>query len=103
VSAVPCAQLDMIRPVTPPAPGCEDCLRIGSGWVHLRLCTACGHVGYCDSSQNRHASKHAPAVAQPIIVQSFEPGEDWLWCYGSASETRNRRARSRSEIVGACR
>jgi uncharacterized UBP type Zn finger protein len=72
--------LSYVRPVTPHARGCEDCLRIGSGWVHLRLCLACGHVGCCDSSPNRHARKHFHASGHPII-QSFEPGEDWRWCY----------------------
>jgi len=72
--------LKAIRPVTPSAPGCEDCLMIGSVWVHLRLCLTCGHVGCCDSSPNRHARKHFHASAHPII-QSFEPGEDWRWCY----------------------
>ena len=75
-----CTHLDMIRPVTPSAQGCEDCLKIGARWVHLRLCLTCGHVGCCDSSPNRHASKHAREVSHPV-VQSFEPGEDWLWCY----------------------
>jgi uncharacterized UBP type Zn finger protein len=77
---VSCTHLDMIRPVTPSAQGCEDCLKIGARWVHLRLCLTCGHVGCCDSSPNRHASKHAREVSHPI-VQSFQPGEDWLWCY----------------------
>ena len=75
-----CTHLDTIRPVTPSAAGCEDCLKIGSRWVHLRLCLSCGHVGCCDSSPNRHASKHAAATSHPL-VQSFEPGEDWIWCY----------------------
>jgi uncharacterized UBP type Zn finger protein len=66
--------------VTPSAPGCEECLKIGSRWVHLRLCLQCGHVGCCDSSPNRHASKHFAATAHPL-VQSLEPGEDWIWCY----------------------
>jgi len=75
-----CTHLDTIRPVTPSADGCEDCLKIGARWMHLRLCLACGHVGCCDSSPNRHASKHAAATSHPL-VQSFEPGEDWIWCY----------------------
>ena len=75
-----CTHLDTIRPVTPSAQGCEDCLKIGARWMHLRLCLTCGHVGCCDSSPNRHASKHAREVSHPL-VQSFEPGEDWLWCY----------------------
>jgi uncharacterized UBP type Zn finger protein len=78
---VVCPHVTMIRPVRPRTPeGCEECLRTGSPWVHLRLCLICGHVGCCDSSPNRHARRHAHAVGHPI-VQSFEPGEDWRWCY----------------------
>jgi hypothetical protein len=69
---------DDVVPRTPQ--GCEECLRIGSPWVHLRLCLTCGHVGCCDSSPNRHARAHAGLVGHPI-VQSFQPGEDWRWCY----------------------
>src|SRR5437016_753734 len=72
--------LKMIRDVTPSAKGCEDCLRIGSSWVHLRLCLTCGHVGCCDFFPLRHARKHFHESKHPII-QSFEPGEDWRWCY----------------------
>jgi uncharacterized UBP type Zn finger protein len=72
--------LRQVRDVVPSAPGCEDCLRIGSRWVHLRLCLTCGHVGCCDSSPHRHARAHFQEVGHPII-QSFEPGEDWRWCY----------------------
>ena len=75
-----CTHIDQIREVTPSAQGCEDCLKIGSWWVHLRECQICGHVGCCDSSPNQHATKHFHATQHPI-VQSFEPGEDWLWCY----------------------
>jgi uncharacterized UBP type Zn finger protein len=77
-----CTHLDTIAVTDVPdgTAGCEDCLRIGSGWVHLRLCTACGHVGCCDSSPNRHASAHFRAVGHPI-VRSIEPGETWFWCY----------------------
>ena len=74
-----------IRPVTPSADGCEDCLRIASPWVHLRLCLTCGHVGCCDSSPNRHARKHFYASGHPII-QSFEPGEGWRWCFVDDAE-----------------
>ena len=66
------------RPRTPQ--GCEDCLAEGGRWVHLRLCLSCGKVGCCDSSPSRHASAHARTVGHPI-VRSFEPGEDWRWCY----------------------
>lgn len=69
-----------IRHVTPSSKGCEDCLKIGGRWVHLRLCLTCGHVACCDSSPNRHARAHANHTKHPI-VQSFEPGEDWRWCY----------------------
>ena len=75
-----CMHLDSIRDVRPRADGCEDCLRTGSWWVHLRMCMACGYVGCCDSSPNRHASRHARTVGHPI-VRSLEPGENWLWCY----------------------
>ena len=78
---VRCGHASMIRPVVPRTPqGCEECLSAGSSWVHLRLCLTCGHVGCCDSSPGKHASRHAHVVAHPI-VQSFEPGEDWRWCY----------------------
>ena len=60
--------------------GCEDCLATGSDWVHLRLCLGCGKVGCCDSSPQRHASGHARAEQHPVI-RSFEPGEDWRWCF----------------------
>lgn len=75
-----CAHLVEIRPVEPSAAGCEDCLKIGSAWVHLRLCMTCGHVGCCDSSRNKHATKHFHATKHPII-RSFERGEEWGWCY----------------------
>lgn len=75
-----CTHLDQIRDVTPSAQGCEECLKIGDSWVHLRECLICGHVGCCDSSRNQHATKHFHATNHPII-QSFQPGEDWLWCY----------------------
>ena len=60
--------------------GCGECVKNNYKWVHLRLCLACGHVGCCDSSKNKHATKHFHATQHPII-QSFEPGEDWRWCY----------------------
>ena len=75
-----CAHLSAIQPVSSSAPGCEDCLKVGDRWVHLRLCLTCGHVGCCDSSKNKHARKHWLGVDHPI-VQSVEPGEDWRWCY----------------------
>ena len=76
-----CAHLDEVRDVAPRTPrGCEECLQTNSRWVHLRLCLICGHVGCCDDSPNRHATKHFHATRHPVI-KSFEPGEDWGWCY----------------------
>lgn len=75
-----CTHLNQVQDVTPSANGCEDCLRSGSRWVHLRICMVCGHVGCCDSSPNRHATAHWHATEHPLI-RSFEPGEDWWWCY----------------------
>jgi hypothetical protein len=75
-----CTHLDTILPVEPSGDGCVECLEMGAQWLHLRRCTECGHIGCCDSSPNRHATKHAHATDHPII-QSFEPGEDWYYCY----------------------
>lgn len=75
-----CSHLDQIREVAPGAQGCEDCLKTGDSWVQLRICRTCGHVGCCDSSQNRHARQHFQDTLHPII-QSFEPGEGWSYCY----------------------
>ncbi|MCU1334862.1 MAG: Zn-finger-containing protein [Bryobacterales bacterium] len=75
-----CEHLDQIRDVQPRTNGCEECLKIGGRWVHLRLCMTCGHVGCCDSSPHKHATKHFYATRHPII-RSNEPGESWGWCY----------------------
>jgi len=75
-----CTHTDMIHDVTPSAKGCEECLKTGSWWVHLRMCRTCGHAGCCDSSPNKHATKHYHDTNHPI-VRSMEPGEDWSWCY----------------------
>jgi uncharacterized UBP type Zn finger protein len=75
-----CPHLAGIQQVTPSADGCEDCLRIGGEWLHLRLCLGCGHVGCCDESPNRHATAHFASSGHPVI-RSFEPGERWLWCF----------------------
>ena len=77
---------EAVQPRTPG--GCEECLASGSRWVHLRLCLTCGHVGCCDSSPNRHATRHFHATSHPI-VQSLEPGEDWRWCYADEVEVPN--------------
>ncbi|MEV4438756.1 UBP-type zinc finger domain-containing protein [Streptomyces sp. NPDC049577] len=77
-----CGHLGEVRAVEPSTTeGCEDCLRIGGVWVHLRECLVCGHVACCDSSPNRHASAHAAAHPGHDVARSFEPGEDWAWCY----------------------
>jgi uncharacterized UBP type Zn finger protein len=75
-----CSHLDQIQNPSPKSNGCEECLKIGDSWVHLRLCEICGHVGCCDSSKNKHATKHFHKTKHPI-VRSIEPGEDWGWCY----------------------
>ena len=76
-----CQHLSEVRDVAPQTPdGCEECLQTGDEWVHLRLCLECGHVGCCDDSPNRHATKHFRKTKHPII-RSFEPGEDWGFCY----------------------
>ncbi|HET6690695.1 MAG TPA: UBP-type zinc finger domain-containing protein [Miltoncostaeaceae bacterium] len=78
----PCDHLDQVKLDRLPdeVAGCEECLRIGDGWLHLRICITCGSVGCCDSSPNRHASRHAADSGHPLI-RSLEPGEDWSWCF----------------------
>lgn len=99
--ATSCTHLNQVRDVEPRTPeGCEECLELGDTWVHLRLCLTCGHVGCCNSSPNRHASKHAHEMQHPI-VQSFEPDEDWAWCYADdvaidPAEIKEAIARSRA-------
>ena len=77
-----CLHLDGVDPAPQPRPaaGCEECLAMGGRWVHLRLCLACGHVGCCDNSPGRHATGHFHQSGHPLI-RSYEPGEDWWWCY----------------------
>ncbi|MFL5857594.1 MAG: UBP-type zinc finger domain-containing protein [Solirubrobacteraceae bacterium] len=76
-----CTHLDQITVLELPDPiaGCQECLAIGGSWVHLRLCQSCGQIGCCDSSPNRHASKHAAEASHPVL-RSIQPGEDWSWC-----------------------
>ena len=78
--AVQCKHLGMIHNVHPQTKGCEECLKMGDTWVHLRLCLVCGHVGCCDSSKNKHATKHYKATGHPIM-ESFFPHDPWGWCY----------------------
>ena len=68
------------RHVPRPPRGCEECLKMGSRWVHLRICLSCNHVGCCDDSPNRHASAHYRATRHPVIT-SGEAGETWAYCY----------------------
>ena len=75
-----CKHLDQVKITTTDKDFCEDCVKIGDTWVHLRLCMSCGHVGCCDSSKNKHATKHFHRSKHPII-RSIEPGETWMWCY----------------------
>jgi uncharacterized UBP type Zn finger protein len=77
-----CAHLDQIVVVEPPSAilGCEECLKTGDRWLHLRMCQTCGSIGCCDSSPNRHAIRHARESDHPV-ARSVEPGERWSWCY----------------------
>lgn len=77
-----CTHLEQIRMTELPesVEGCEDCLRMGGVWLHLRICLECGHVGCCDSSPNRHATAHYRSSAHPLM-RSLEPGETWSWCF----------------------
>ena len=84
-----CPHTGELRPVFPSAEGCEECLRTGDDWVHLRICLTCGHVGCCDSSPNRHARRHHDQEGHNLIC-SGEPGETWVYCF-----TDNRMLRRR--------
>jgi uncharacterized UBP type Zn finger protein len=78
-----CEHVTALAAIDPPAKtpeGCQECLAEGHRWVHLRLCLDCGHVGCCDSSPGKHASAHFRETGHPI-ARSFEPGEDWRWCF----------------------
>lgn len=75
-----CTHLNEIRVTGTETHVCEDCIKTGDDWVHLRLCLTCGHVGCCDSSKNKHATKHFHSTNHPLI-RSIEPGDTWLWCY----------------------
>ncbi len=75
-----CGHLNKIRPVFPSAAGCEECLQLGEQWVHLRMCLVCGHVGCCDTSDNKHATAHFHESNHPVM-KSIEKFEDWAWCF----------------------
>jgi uncharacterized UBP type Zn finger protein len=82
VSTPACSHLGevAVRELPAEVAGCEDCLRSGGRWLHLRICLTCGHVGCCDDSPNQHATAHNHATSHPLI-RSLEPGEEWSWCY----------------------
>ncbi len=75
-----CEHVQQAKDLQPPERVCKECIQMGDDWVHLRICLTCGHVGCCDSSKNRHATKHFHTSHHPM-VRSIEPGEDWGWCY----------------------
>jgi uncharacterized UBP type Zn finger protein len=75
-----CQHLDQIKIRETSTRVCEECVKMGDRWVHLRLCLSCGHVGCCDSSKNKHATQHFHSAKHPLI-RSIEPGESWVWCY----------------------
>ena len=75
-----CTHLDQIKIETTDKHVCEECIKMGDSWLHLRLCLTCGRVGCCDSSKNKHATKHFRSSKHPL-VRSIEPGESWVWCY----------------------
>ena len=76
----PCEHFGEIRDVAPRTRGCEECAALGEDWNELRVCLTCGHVGCCDSSKNKHATRHFHRTGHPLI-RSIEPGESWMWCY----------------------
>ena len=78
--ATECTHLNEIQVTETETRVCEECIKMGDDWVHLRMCLACGNVGCCDSSKNKHATKHFRATRHPLM-RSIEPGEDWAWCY----------------------
>ncbi len=75
-----CSHMDGIKMTSTDIRVCEDCVKTGDAWVHLRMCLWCGHVGCCDSSKNKHATKHFRGTRHPLM-RSIEPGESWVWCY----------------------
>ena len=82
-----CEHVALIQDVEPSSEGCGKCIEMGDTWVHLRICLICGHVGCCDNSKNRHATKHYYETEHPLIM-SFEPNEDWVWCYVDRKRVR---------------
>ena len=83
--ATNCTHLNQVKTTNTTANVCEDCIKMGDRWVHLRMCLECGHVGCCDSSKNKHATRHFHQSSHPLM-RSIEPGESWVWCYVDQSE-----------------
>jgi uncharacterized UBP type Zn finger protein len=75
-----CSHLDQVKITSTNVHVCGECVKLGDKWVHLRLCLICGHVGCCDSSKNKHATKHFHSVGHPLM-RSIEAGERWIWCF----------------------
>ena len=75
-----CTHLDQIKFTSTDQHVCAQCVKLGDTWMHLRMCLICGQVGCCDSSKNKHATKHFHESGHPLI-RSIEPGERWIWCY----------------------
>jgi len=75
-----CTHLNQIAVTSTDSHVCEECVKTGDTWVHLRMCLECGHTGCCDSSKNKHATKHFHHTKHPVM-RSIEPGEAWIWCY----------------------
>ena len=80
-----CEHVENAKDLQPAERVCEDCIKTGDRWVHLRICLTCGHVGCCDSSKNKHATKHFHS-SRHAMMRSIEPGESWGWCYVDAIE-----------------
>lgn len=75
-----CTHLDQIKITRTDKYFCEDCVQTGDSWVQLRMCLTCGQVGCCDSSKNKHATRHFQQTNHPLM-RSAEPGQTWMWCY----------------------
>lgn len=95
---VACGHADGLPAAAGPAEACEDCLRIGGQWVHLRRCLTCDHVGCCDSSPNRHATAHAGGTGHPVVA-SAEPREHWAWCYPDQAVLLPQRPSSSDQVT----
>jgi len=94
-----CEHIKEVKDLKPSERVCEDCIKTGDRWVHLRICLTCGHVGCCDSSKNKHATKHFHASSHPM-VRSIEPGETWGWCYVDQVEYDLSRGVEHARVIG---